>query len=107
MEILYRIDDDKTAIPCPSCHTLMETIAVDIYLTTVDPPIIIDSQQFEWIPGLGQFNVSPSLISWATEGMGKVHARCIHCNEVTIDLKFTTNPPGFVFGDSTRMEGLL
>ena len=85
----------------------MNEVIVRSFLTTVDPPIKIDSDTLPWIKGLGQYNISPGWTNWVKEKFGYLEVSCVECGFSTQEIELVDNPNGFKFTESLSMHARL
>lgn len=90
------IEEDKNPPVCPECQEPLAFINLKSYLSTVVPPILIDTDKLQWVKGLGQYNVSPGWTKWQEEGYGYLETSCPNCSYVMKNIRITDNPSGFV-----------
>ncbi len=100
------ITPNKDAPPCMGCGELLEQVKVTIILT-IGEEVPIDTQEFQWIPGLHQFNASPSFFRFVTEGMGRFETHCSKCDAEVMGMEVDEKKSGLVFADDARMAGNL
>lgn len=106
MTFSVRIEHDQPAPVCPECQESLATVTLNQWLAVATPPQLIDSDRFDWIPGLGQYNVSPGWTDWE-EDIVYLEASCPQCAFATRSIAITRNPNGIRFTDDFAMHARL
>lgn len=107
MNFEVTIESDSEACLCPECQQPLNSVIVRSFLTTIDPPIMIDSDTIVWIKGLAQYNISPGWTNWVKENYGYLEVACSECGFATREIEFVNNPNGFRFTESLEMHAKL
>lgn len=100
---------DKDAPSCMGCQEKLDQIHVKVMsdLIAGDDDATIVEDDFTWIPGLHQFNVSPGFFGFVTEGWAHFEASCSACGAYVAGLEIVERPHGLTFTEESRMAGNL
>lgn len=107
MSFKVRVVPDTDAPLCPECHYAWTTVIVRSWLTTVEPPMLINEDQVHWASGLAQYNLSPGWLTGLADGFGIIELVCPECAYTTSALDVQTQPSGVRPDATVTMHGKL